>query len=151
MSAKYHVLVTGAGGFIGHHLVRRLKQEGYWVRGADLKSPEYGSTLADEFFALDLRHYAACLEATDGVDQVYNLAADMGGIGFISKNFATIARNNSFINLNMLDAARENRVGRFLFSSSACVYSKLKQEDANVIALKEEDAHPAAPERGYGW
>lgn len=107
--------------------------------------------VADEFCALDLRHLGACLDATDEVNDVYNLAADMGGIGFISGSFATIARNNSLININMLEAARENRIQRFLFSSTACVYSKLKQEDADVTALKEEDAYPAAPERGYGW
>src|SRR5262245_42748466 len=145
------ILVTGAGGFIGHHLVHRLKAEGHWVRGADLKHPEFEPTDADEFYNVDLRHYAACLEASDGVDEVYNLAADMGGIGFISGHFASIARNNSLINLNMLEAARENDVERFLFSSTACVYSKFKQETTDTPGLKEEDAHPAAPERGYGW
>jgi nucleoside-diphosphate-sugar epimerase len=151
MRDRKRVLITGAGGFIGHHLVKRLKGEGCWVRGVDLNEPEYEPTAADEFWTLDMRHESACLEAADGIDDVYNLAADMGGIGFISANFATIARHNSLINLNMLHAARECGVGRFLFSSSACVYSKWKQEAPGATALAEEDAHPAAPERGYGW
>jgi nucleoside-diphosphate-sugar epimerase len=142
---------TGAGGFIGHNLVKRLKLEGYWVRGADLKEPEFEPTAADDFELLDLRQWANCLQATRGIDQVYNLAADMGGIGYITASLADIARNNILINAHMLEAARINSVRRYLFSSSACVYAGYKQHDANVTPLREEDAYPADPEAGYGW
>jgi GDP-D-mannose 3', 5'-epimerase len=146
------VLVTGAGGFIGHHLVNRLKAEGCWVRGADIKYPEYEDSSADEFELLDLRKYDNCLQATrGGIDQVYNLAADMGGIGYITASLADISRNNILINTHMLEASRLNSVGRFLFSSSACVYAGYKQKDPEVVALREEDAYPADPEPGYGW
>jgi GDP-D-mannose 3', 5'-epimerase len=146
------VLVTGAGGFIGHHLVARLKQEGCWVRGVDLKHPEYEPSAADEFDVLDLRRWDSCLTATrGGIDAVYNLAADMGGIGYITAFHADIARNNILINAHMLEASRQNGIKRFLFSSSACVYAQAKQRDANVSPLREEDAFPADPEPGYGW
>jgi GDP-D-mannose 3',5'-epimerase len=146
------ILVTGAGGFIGHHLVKRLKREGHWVRGADLKLPEYEASVADEFELLDLRKYDNCLLATRGaIDQVYNLAADMGGIGYITASLARIARNNVLINSHMLEASRLNGVRQFLFSSSACVYASGKQKASEVPALREEDAYPADPEPGYGW
>ncbi len=145
------VLVTGAGGFIGHHLVTRLKNEGFWVRAVDIKEPEYGASDADEFQVLDLREWSKCVEATDGIDEVYNLAADMGGIGYITASLADIALNNTLINAHMLRAAVANDVERFLFSSSACVYAGYKQRDPDIAALKEEDAYPADPERGYGW
>ncbi len=146
------ILVTGAGGFIGHHLVKRLKAEGHWVRGVDLKYPEYEASAADEFEVRDLRDWDECLSATRGaIDQVYNLAADMGGIGYITAFHAAIARNNILINAHMLEAGRQNGVKRFLFSSSACVYAQSKQMDADVVALREEDAFPADPEPGYGW
>ncbi len=145
------VLVTGAGGFIGHHLVTFLKQQGYWVRGADQKNPEYSKSDADEFLLLDLRRWDNCLAATRGVDEVYALAADMGGMGFISAHHAEILHNNSLINIHTLDAARENSVKRYLYSSSACVYPEFKQTSADVVPLKEEDAYPAQPQDAYGW
>ena len=152
MNTKMRLLVTGAGGFIGHHLVKRLKDDGHWVRGVDLKHPEYEGSPADEFKVLDLRSWENCLTASHGgFDEVYNLAADMGGIGYISAYHADIARNNTLINTHMLEASRHNGVRRFLFSSSACVYAQSKQTDADVTPLREEDAFPAEPERGYGW
>ena len=152
VSRQKRILVTGAGGFIGHHLVKRLSRDGHWVRGADIKYPEYESSAADEFEILDLRQLENCLLATrGGIDEVYNLAADMGGIGYITAFHADISRNNILINAHMLEAARQNGVKRFLFSSSACVYNQAKQKDPNVTALREEDAYPADPEPGYGW
>jgi nucleoside-diphosphate-sugar epimerase len=152
MSERKRILVTGAGGFIGHHLVKRLSADGHWVRGVDIKEPEYEATQADEFELLDLRKFDNCLIASrSGIDQVYNLAADMGGIGFISANHADIARNNTLINLHMLEASRLQGVRRFLFSSSACVYAQSKQRDQDVTPLREQDAYPAEPEPGYGW
>jgi GDP-D-mannose 3',5'-epimerase len=145
------VLVTGAGGFIGHHLVTYLKDAGYWVRGVDLKYPEYTDVDADEFEILDLRRWDACLQATRGVDHVYALAADMGGMGFISANHATILRNNSLINTHTLEAARINGARRYLYSSSACIYPEHLQTDADVTPLREEDAYPANPQDAYGW
>jgi len=152
MGAQKRILVTGAGGFIGHHLVARLKKDGHWVRGADIKVPEYEASAADEFEVLDLRKSDNCLMATRGnIDEVYNLAADMGGIGYITANHADISRNNILINAQMLEAARQNGVKRFLFSSSACVYAQGKQLSPEVTPLREEDAFPADPEPGYGW
>src|SRR5258708_9860775 len=151
VSRENRILVTGAGGFIGHHLVRRLRGEGHWVRGVDLKTPEYAATDADEFLTLDLRQFENCRQAVrGGINQVYNLAADMGGIGFITANHADIARNNILINAHMLEAGRLEGVDRFLFSSSACVYAQSKQKDEHVTPLREEDAFPADPEAGYG-
>ncbi len=152
MSKQKRILVTGAGGFIGHHLVTQLKKDGHWVRGADIKYPEYAPSDADEMEIHDLRKEAACLLATrGGIDEIYNLAADMGGIGFITANHALIAHNNILINAHMLEAAHQNAVPRFLFSSSACVYNQALQKNPDVAPLKEEDAYPADPEPGYGW
>ena len=151
MSSKPRILVTGAGGFIGHHLVKRLKKDGFWVRGVDLKPAEYEASSADEFVLLDLRCWENCLEATKNVDQVYNLASDMGGIGYITSNHADITRNNILISTHMIDASRVNGATRFLFSSSACVYPQYRQKDPDVTPLKESDAMPADPEPGYGW
>jgi GDP-D-mannose 3',5'-epimerase len=151
VTGKPRILVTGAGGFIGHHLVRRLKNDGFWVRGADLKMPDFEPSTADEFAVLDLRRWDDCLAATRNIDQVYNLAADMGGIGYITANHADISRNNILINTHMLEAARVNAARRFLFSSSACVYPQYKQNHPDVTPLKEADAIPADPEPGYGW
>ena len=151
MTGKPRILVTGAGGFIGHHLVRRLKNDGFWVRGADLKVPDFEPSTADEFAVLDLRRWDDCLAATRNIDQVYNLAADMGGIGYITANHADISRNNILISTHMLEAARVNGARHFLFSSSACVYPQYKQNHPDVKPLKEADAIPADPEPGYGW
>jgi len=145
------VLVTGAGGFIGHHLVKYLKDKGYWVRGVDIKEPEFEKTAADDFKLLDLREYNNCLKACEGVDQVYQLAADMGGIGYITAYHALILRNNSLINLHMLEAARISKIKKYLYTSSACIYPMYLQQDADVKNLKEEDAYPADAEPGYGW
>jgi len=147
------ILVTGAGGFIGHHLVKTLKAQGNTVMGVDLKNPEFEETAADYFDIVDLRKAddAAAIIRAAKPDEIYNLAADMGGIGYITANLASIARNNTMININMLDAAVAYGVKKFLFSSSACVYNQDLQRDANVTPLKEEDAYPALPERGYGW
>ena len=145
------VLVTGAGGFIGHHLVTLLKERGYWVRGVDLKYPEYTDVDADEFELLDLRRRDDALVAARGVEEVYALAADMGGMGFISSNHGTILYNNSLINLNTIEAARLHGVGRYLYSSSACIYPEHLQTETEVTPLREEDAYPAKPQDAYGW
>ncbi len=145
------ILVTGAGGFIGHHLVTRLKGLGHWVRGVDIKRPEFTVPDADEFELLDLRRWENCLRATRDIDAVYALAADMGGMGYLSSNHARVLRNNALINLHTLDAARTNGVRRYLFSSSACVYPESLQTRTDVAPLKEADAYPAAPQDAYGW
>jgi GDP-D-mannose 3',5'-epimerase len=146
-----HVLVTGAGGFIGHHLVTFLREKGYWVRGADIKMPEFSEVDADEFELLDLRRWDNCLQATRGIDEIYGLAADMGGMGFISSHHSQILHNNSLINTHTLEAARLNGAKRYFYTSSACVYPEFKQTETNVVPLKEEDAYPAMPQDAYGW
>lgn len=151
MSHCEKVLVTGAGGFIGYHLVNYLKRQGYWVRGVDLKYPEFSQTTADEFWLLDLRRWENCRRATRHIDHVYALAADMGGMGYISCHHGRILHHNALINLQTLEAARLNDVRRYLFTSSACVYPEYRQTEAEVTPLKEEDAYPAEPQDAYGW
>ena len=145
------VLVTGAGGFIGHHLVKHLKELGHWVRGVDIKYPEYEASLADEFCILDLREYPNCVQAVQNIDDVYNLAADMGGIGYITAYHALLTRNNILINSHMLEASRMASVKRYLYTSSACVYPMYLQNDPDLTPLHEDQAIPADPEKGYGW
>ena len=145
------VLVTGAGGFIGHHLCSSLVERGYRVRGVDLKLPEFETSRAQEFELLDLRRWESCLRATRDVDEVYNLAANMGGIGFIETHKADIVHDNVLINTHMLEAARHHGVDRYLFTSSACIYPGYRQDTPDVTPLREQDAYPADPEDGYGW
>lgn len=149
--AEQRALVTGAGGFIGHHLVTYLKSRGFWVRGVDLKRPEFEPSAADEFQIVDMRLPDACDAATRDIDTAYALAADMGGMGFISSNHSRILHNNLLININTLDAASRNGVEKYFFSSSACIYPEYRQTDADVTALREEDAYPAEPQDAYGW
>src|SRR4051794_4986698 len=144
-------LVTGAGGFIGGHLVGRLKSEGYWVRGADITRHEFRESAADEFLLLDLRDRDACaaaLAVDGGFDEVYQLAADMGGMGFIHSAECEIMRNNALINLNMIEAAAQTRVPRYFYSSSVCVYRDMVPGEAE---LDEAGAYPAMPDNEYGW
>lgn len=151
MSSTKRVLVTGAGGFIGSHLTEFLKKKGCWVRGVDLKYPEFDKSVADEFEICDLRLRDDALNAVNGIDEVYALAADMGGMGFISSHHAEILYNNSLINLHTIEAARIHGVKRYLYTSSACIYPEHLQTEADVQPLKESDAYPAAPQDAYGW
>jgi GDP-D-mannose 3',5'-epimerase len=147
-------LVCGAGGFIGSHLVKRLKSEGFWVRGADLRYPRFSETEADDFLVGDLRDFAVCRSAVDcRFDEVYQLAADMGGAGYIftGENDAAVMHNSSQINLNMLEACRLRNTWRIFYSSSACMYPEHRQTDPNNPGLAESDAYPAAPDSEYGW
>ena len=151
MSEQVRILVTGAGGFIGHHLTKYLVERGHWVRGVDIKEPEYEATAANEFALLDLTNMDNCLKATRGIDQVYGLAANMGGIGFIESHKAEIVRDNTLMNLQSIEAARQNGVQRYLYTSSACIYPGYKQNETDISPLREEDAYPADAEDGYGW
>jgi nucleoside-diphosphate-sugar epimerase len=146
-------LVNGAGGFIGSHLVRRLRDEGFWVRGVDLKRPEFSETAADEFIVGDLRDHAVATQAVEGMDDVYQLAADMGGAGYIftGEHDAVVMHNSATINLNILDAGRKASVKRFFYSSSACIYPEYNQKDPQNPVCSEDSAYPAAPDSEYGW
>lgn len=146
------VAVTGAGGFIGGHLSKYLRDRGYWVRGIDIKSPEYRPLSDfDEFRHADLRNPNEAFDVLGNVHEVYGLAADMGGIGFITQGKASIVHNNTLINLNSIHAAKLNGVRRYFYTSSACAYPGFKQNEVDAAPLKEEDAYPADPEDGYGW
>ncbi len=147
------VLVCGAGGFIGSHLVRRLKSEGFWVKGADLKYPEFSATEADEFLIGDLRDPSFVRRAVAGVEQIYQLAADMGGAGYIftGENDASVMHNSATINLNVLEFGTAAGVNRFFYSSSACIYPERNQLDPNNPDCSEASAYPAAPDSEYGW
>lgn len=147
-------LVLGAGGFIGSHLVKKLKKEGFWVKGVDRKLPEFSKTEADDFLIGDLREQKFCKKIFDrSFNEVYQLAADMGGAGFIfsGKNDADIMYNSALINLNVLNNSFEAKVGKIFFSSSACIYPEYNQLDPNNPKLSEESAYPAAPDSEYGW
>jgi len=145
-------LVCGAGGFIAGHLVKRLKREGYWVRGVDIKEHEFSTSAADQFFILDLREKQNCEEALSleyGVfDEIYQLAADMGGMGFIHSAECEIMHNSALINIYMTHTAAKKGVKRYLFSSSVCIYRDMKPGEPE---LKEEEAVPANPDNEYGW
>ncbi|UTW57702.1 NAD-dependent epimerase/dehydratase family protein [Kordiimonas sp. SCSIO 12603] len=147
-------LVCGAGGFIGSHLVKRLKSEGFWVRGVDLKLPEFGGTSADDFVVGDLREQSVCRLAVDrNFDEVYQLAADMGGAGYIftGEHDADIMHNSAAINLNIADACRKRDIERVFYSSSACVYPAYNQQDPDNPNCVEDSVYPAAPDSEYGW
>lgn len=148
-------LVCGAGGFIGHHLIIRLKKEGYWVRGIDLKYPEFSTSLADEFFILDLRNYDQAVKAVflnnKSFDELYQLAADMGGMGYIKTHDAQIMHNSALINLNILELSKINGINKIFFSSSACTYPECNQLDPLNPKCFEESVYPANPDTEYGW
>ena len=154
MTRKRRILVGGAGGFIGHHLVRRLKADGHWVRGVDLKHPEYGKTGADEFVSADLRDPRVCDSVLGGgINELYQLAADMGGAGFIftGENDANIMHNSAAININMVNLASKKGVKKIFYSSSACIYPERNQLDPDNPLCSEDSAYPAAPDSEYGW
>jgi len=144
-------LVTGAGGFIGHHLVSFLRGEGYWVRGIDLKHPEFCVSDANEFELLDLRRSEDCVRATAEIDEMYALAADVSRTGCDTADHAQIFHNNRLINLHCIDAARKNRVTRYLYASSTCVYPELSENITKKVPLDEEYAYQGAPHEAYGW
>jgi GDP-D-mannose 3', 5'-epimerase len=154
MNRKKTALVCGAGGFIGGHLVKKLKDEDYWVRGVDIKENEYGNCDADDFILGDLRDPVVCQALFDrGIDEVYQLAADMGGAGYIftGEHDAEVMHNSATINLNMVEAGRKNGIKKIFYSSSACMYPEYNQLDPDNPKCSEESAYPAAPDSEYGW
>ncbi len=154
MSRTKTALICGAGGFIGHHLVRRLKAEGFWVRGVDLKFPRFSRTDADDFVLGDLRDQGFVARMIDRrFDEIYQLAADMGGAGYIftGENDADVMHNSATINLNVLEAARKRNSQRIFYSSSACMYPEYNQLDPDNPKCSEDSAYPAAPDSEYGW
>lgn len=154
MPEQKKALICGAGGFIGHHLTKRYKAEGYWVRGVDIKYPEFEQSAADEFLIADLRFPQNAKQAVSlegGFDEVCQLAADMGGMGYISSHDAQIMHNSALINLNVLEACRQTGVRKIFFSSSACIYPERNQLDPHNPKCSEESAYPAAPDTEYGW
>jgi len=152
---KKNILVCGAGGFIGGHLVDKLKEEGHWVRGVDIKNHEHKKTAADEFILGDLREQTFCDRITKDVefDELYQLAADMGGAGYIftGEHDADVMHNSATINLNMMECARKTEIKKIFYSSSACIYPEGKQKETDNPGLKETDAYPAEPDSEYGW
>lgn len=154
IAGRKTAVVMGAGGFIGSHLVKRLKQEGYWVRGVDLKLPEFAPTAADDFWVGDLRNYSFCQTVVEPfINEIYQLAADMGGAGYIftGENDADVMHNSATINLNVADCAWKAGVMRIFYSSSACIYPEYNQLDPQNPKCSEESAYPAAPDSEYGW
>ena len=147
------VLVNGAGGFIGGHLVKRLKRDGYWVRAVDIKEHEYATSAADEFILGDLRDQRVVEDVVEGIEEVYQLAADMGGAGYIfsGDHDADVMHNSATINLNTLEFGRKAGVRKFFYSSSACIYPEYNQRDPDNPKCNEESAYPAAPDSEYGW
>jgi GDP-D-mannose 3',5'-epimerase len=147
------ILVCGAGGFIGGHLVNRLKEEGFWVRGVDLKENEYGNNNADEFILGDLRDPEIAKKVVEGIEEVYQLAADMGGAGYIftGEHDADVMNNSALCNLNVLGASQKEGVKKIFYSSSACMYPEYNQMDPNNPKCSEDSAYPAAPDSEYGW
>lgn len=153
MTQHKRTLVCGAGGFIGGHLVKRLKDEGYWVRGVDLKYHEFCESRADDFVKADLRDPKVCEDVIKGIDEVYQLAADMGGAGYIftGEHDAVVMHNSATINLNMLEAGRLEGIKKIFYSSSACIYPEYNQMDPDNPKCSEDSAYPAAPDSEYGW
>ena len=154
MGTEKKVLVCGAGGFIGGHLVKRLREEGFWVRGIDLKYPEFSETEANDFILGDLRDPYLCKYTTDmKFDEVYQLAADMGGAGYIftGEHDADVMHNSATINLNVLDACYKRNIKKIFYSSTACIYPEYNQMDPDNPKCSEDSAYPAQPDSEYGW